>query len=277
MPAISQFEARLAEVRAEAARRRNSIVQVLSHSTQPLVAVEIAYVMNVPVTNIRKLLAEMVTDGKISTRQETPDERRARYGGAMPKAICAQLFSMNSPVPLRTSAVAVSGCVATVNNPKHHMSSSEIDRRVFNALKNRTKKHRFTIGSLAKSAGVAYEASRSRVKRLVGANAIILHSAVEQSHVYRVLDTSKLRDALNQPNTEQLELPTPAVPPVPVVPKEKVTVTTAESTPADDTVPVSISELKQLNDEIMRLRDEIKTLRERPTTVSLADLINGRG
>lgn len=98
---------------------RELVYELLLDQTQPLTAKEVRELAvqsglghgyrKFDSALVRNLLLELIRDGLVYTRVETPAERSLRSDGKTTTGQCAALYSVESPVPARTERIAVPG------------------------------------------------------------------------------------------------------------------------------------------------------------------------
>lgn len=93
----------------EHAARHGFIVDCLKEYSEPLAADEVAFATGLELSYVRKALQAMAQEGKVHGREETSEERIARYGGTQPRATKATLYSLKKRVPARTTYELVEG------------------------------------------------------------------------------------------------------------------------------------------------------------------------
>lgn len=96
---------------------KTEIEVLLSEVTQPLSIIEIGEGLvrltdrRVDKAYVRKVVYELVAEGKVSRRLETQEERNLRAGGKAPRGYCATLFSIGHKVPTRVEVQALEGVI----------------------------------------------------------------------------------------------------------------------------------------------------------------------
>lgn len=87
----------------------------IDSSSQPLTTMELCVMLSrefgrdYHVSYVRLALIDLVNEGKVFSRTETPEERSIRAGGQKVRALAASLYSTTDPVPARTLTEAVPG------------------------------------------------------------------------------------------------------------------------------------------------------------------------
>lgn len=234
----------------EADVRRDLIVDLISETVEPVTAYEVAHAIGVEVSTVRKDMHLLLTQKRLFAREETPAERRIRFDGPA-RASRACLYSTRSPVPPRTSRVAVGGYVAEQASVDRQMTSHEVNARLANVFGRRSDKWRFTSESLSSFSGVTRGTIHARLRGLEQLGFIQHVGWKDGGKQYKVTDK---RGVLSSLGVKYSATSTPPPPPVPE-PQAEMTVERLQTLALE-----VLEENKRLRTEVASLREQVVAL-----------------
>lgn len=242
------------KARKEKAERKNRIAEFTQNEAkEPLVAEEVAAESGYNISTIRKDLNELVAEGVLFARTETTEERQMRFGGETAWARRSMLYWKSEPVPERKTRVVVPGVVAELNPRGGHMSTAELNRRLWCKLKRKGERSRFTAQELSDAAKTGRETTRKRLNDMEELGIVKVVEYRRGSRCYALLNKEDAREYLEQPPEDVLEQPA-ATTPAPVRVSPQPPLHTAE--------PVNLLAIAgEVLDENEKLREQIQVLK----------------
>lgn len=209
---IAPLRATWEKARQEKAERQSRVAEYIqTEAKEPMVAEEVAAALKNHISTIRHDLNDLVADRIVFSRSETTEERQMRFGGEVAWARRSMLYWRSADVPERVSRVVVPGIVAEYTARGMHMSSTEVNRRLWCKLKRKGERSRFTTNELADSAKTGRETTRKRINDLEALDIVRVVETRRGARVYQLLDKDGAREYLEQPIEDVLELPAATV------------------------------------------------------------------
>jgi hypothetical protein len=243
--------------------RKELIIELISDYQkqfgEPLESREIAHATSIEISSVRKELKALVETGKLYSRIETIEERKARYGGEQPRAMPSTLYSTRKQVPERKTWELVPGVKRTAQNNVTTLSSAEVEWRLARLFAKLGAKAKVDSQCVTEKARIPLNTVRSRLRVLCEEGYLKQAGFKNQRQQYQVLDKEKLLERLNYRNQDE-PMPKPdepvIQPPAPPQPAEP----TPTLQPHSDGPPSLEEKIVAVLDDNERLRQRVAEL-----------------
>lgn len=261
------------ELTKREAELSRKLIRFLSefHTSEPLVAEEIAAALHASIHDVHRCLRVLVGAGRIKNRKETQMERTLRFGGPQ-TASPANLYSMRTPVPERKTRQLVRGVVAEMK-PRSTSTRAARNETMAEYFGRRSVTRPFNITEASDATGVSTTALYKYVSAWVELGLVReLDPSKKRFRKYKVIDKNALLRRLGV-DVDQPELPSAPAYRAP---------TTPVPGPDEGKILVSADHMRTVLNEVERLRAENAALRELvaatpagPPVLDLSEFLKG--